>query len=286
MRLGIATSSKCPQLIPAEQTVMSRLLRAGIHAKPLTWNDPRSDWSSVDAVLVRSIWDYHLHPQAFLDWLARFEDSGVPVWNPISVLKWNHHKFYLKDLALRGVDIVPTLFCPHHADDLGAQVEKTGWKRVVAKPAVSASSYRTKLIDLNGEGLSDLLVQYSEENDFLLQPFLPEIEASGEVSMIFFNGEYSHAVQKRPAPGEFRVQAELGGHEVPMDPGAGIKEAAHRILQVSGFETLYARVDGIAREGRFLLMELELIEPDLFLTTHAKAIERFAEAISNRLRRS
>jgi glutathione synthase/RimK-type ligase-like ATP-grasp enzyme len=280
MRLGIATSSKCPQLIPAEQLLVSRLTQFGIQAMPFIWNDPAADRMKVDAVLVRSIWDYHLHPDAFLGWLSQLEKINVPVWNQIPVLKWNHHKFYLRDLAVRGVDIVPTLFCAHRADDLVSQVERTGWKRVVAKPAVSASSYRTQLIDLQGEGHRNILVAYTDASDFLIQPFFPEIEKTGEVSMIFFNGEFSHAVQKRPAPGEFRVQAELGGHQVPMDPGPGIKEAGHRILQASGFETLYARVDGIVREGRFLLMELELIEPDLFLTAHEKAIERFAEAIT------
>ncbi len=284
MRLGIATSTKCPRLIPAEQLLVSRLSVQGIQATPLIWNNPSADWANVDAVLVRSIWDYHLHPEEFLGWISRLESRGVPVWNPIPVIRWNHHKFYLKDLAEQGVDVVPTLFFPRAVRNVEAEIRRAGWKRVVAKPAVSASSYRTKLIDLDGEGLNSLLTQYSEESDFLIQPFLPEIGASGEVSMIFFNGEFSHAVQKRPAPGEFRVQAEHGGHEVPMNPGQHIVETGRRILEASRFETLYARVDGIVREDRFILMELELIEPDLFLTQHEKAIDRFAEAITNRLR--
>ena len=282
MRLGIATSWKCPQLIPAEQLLVSELSKLGIKATAVIWNDPRVDWA-YDALLVRSIWDYHLHPDIFLAWLEYLETTRIPVWNPLSVLRWNHHKFYLKDLALHGVDIVPTLFFPRGARNVEAEIRNAGWQRFVAKPAVSASSYRTKLIDLEGEDLSSILVQYSEASDFLIQPFLPEIGASGEVSMIFFNGEFSHAVQKRPAPGEFRVQAEHGGHEVPMNPGRGIVEAGHRILEASGFETLYARVDGIIREGRFTLMELELIEPDLFLGSHAQAIGNFVDGIRGRI---
>lgn len=283
MRLGIATSSKCPKLVPAEQLLVSRLSHLGIRAMPLIWNHNTADWATVDAVLVRSIWDYHLHPEEFLGWISRLEVRSVPVWNPIPVIRWNHHKFYLKDLAVRGVDIVPTLFFPRAAKNVEAEVRNAGWNRIVAKPAVSASSYRTKLIDLQEEGLNSLLAQYSKESDFLIQPFLPEIGASGEVSMIFFNGEFSHAVQKRPAPGEFRVQAEHGGHEVPMNPGPNIVDSGYRVLSAAGFETLYARVDGIVREDKFVLMELELIEPDLFLSQHEKAIDRFAEAIMKRI---
>src|SRR5262245_2634270 len=118
MRLGIATCAKCPQLIPAEQELAALLRAKGIVVKPQIWNDPEADWSTLDAVLVRSIWDYHLHPEAFLRWLTRLANLQIPVWNPLEVLRWNHHKFYLRELETKGVSIVPSLFASGRSSDI------------------------------------------------------------------------------------------------------------------------------------------------------------------------
>ena len=277
MRLGIATSAKCPHLIPAEQTLMAQLSGNGITSTPAIWNNPTSDWGAFDAVLVRSIWDYHLHPDAFLSWLSRLDALKIPVWNPVDVLRWNYHKFYLRDLAGKGIDIVPTLFMQGGSNALD-QVKTQGWEKIVVKPAVSASSYRThSVITVDSAGI---LADASAHGDFLVQSFMPEIGREGEISLIYFNQEFSHAVLKRPAAGEFRVQKELGGHEVPWSPPEAMKKIGGKILGLVGHQVLYARVDGVISDGRFLLMELELIEPDLFLTTAEGAIERFAKSLS------
>ena len=125
--------------------------------------------------------------------------------------------------------------------------------------------------------------QASDYGDFLIQQFMPEVQETGEISMIFFNNKYSHAVLKQPKSGEFRVQAEYGGGAVTFQPDRKIIETAEQILSHFGNQILYARVDGIVASGEFVLMELELIEPELFLDSSSGARKRFAESIVSRL---
>lgn len=286
MRLGIVTCDKCPTLIASEKPFIPLFRAMNIDAKPVIWNDPAVHWPDYDALLVRSIWDYHLHPDQFLAWLDRLESLRLPVWNPIDVLRWNHHKFYLRDLAQRGVAIAPTLF--FRSDDAGAlqHAQANGWTDTVIKPAVSASGYRTHRFALMSEEAGRHFEEAARHGDYLVQPFLSGISDRGEVSLIFFNGKYSHAVLKKPREGEFRVQAEHGGREVPYTPDMSVIRAGETILEKTGFPTLYARVDGLVDGQQFLLMELELIEPDLFLETSPGSVERLARGLAGRLRPS
>lgn len=267
MRLGIVTCTKCRHLIASEQALLPLLAHKSIQGIPVVWNDPQIDWKAFDALLVRSIWDYHLYPAEFQKWLSDIERLEVPIWNPVHALRWNHHKFYLRELQHLGVPIVPTLFLHQGQGDAKHKAQLLGWRAVVVKPAISASGYRTKVVDLTSPGAENILLETSQFGDHLVQPFMPEIQQSGEVSLIFFDHKFSHAVLKRPRPGEFRVQAEYGGHEVPFAAEPGLVEQARRVLESSGFKLLYARVDGVVVGGEFRLMELELIEPDLFLET-------------------
>jgi glutathione synthase/RimK-type ligase-like ATP-grasp enzyme len=286
MRLGIVTCDKCPTLIPGEKPLIPLLHMAGIEATPVIWNDPTVDWSAYDALLVRSIWDYHLHADDFQAWLSRLDQSKIPVWNPVDVLRWNHHKFYLRELEQRGVAIAPTLFFRRGDTTVLERVLAAGWRKVVIKPAVSASGYRTHAFRADTTEAKWHIEEASAHGDFLIQPFLAGIRDSGEVSMIFFNGKYSHAVLKKPRAGEFRVQAEHGGHEVAYSPAAEIIRAGETILGKTGMPLLYARVDGLVEGGQFVLMELELIEPDLFLDNAHGSINRLAEELVNRIRPS
>lgn len=283
MRLGIATCAKCPDLTPSERPLISLLRSHGIEANPVVWNDVLVDWRSYDALLIRSVWDYHLHPDAFQSWLNQLDQLGIPAWNPTTVLRWNSHKFYLRDLAERGVDIVPTLFMTKHTTDGRDQAKARGWSDVVVKPAISASGYRTHSIPLSGPSAESILNEISSHGDFLIQPFLSTIRTSGEVSLIFFNEEYSHAVLKQPREGDFRVQAEYGGRETVHLPDKKIIDSARKILELAGMPILYARVDGVVEQDRLLLMELELMEPDLFLGSYRSAIDNFVFAIKQRI---
>ena len=286
MRLGIVTCDKCPSLIAGEKPLIPLLRPFDVAAEPVVWNDHSVDWSAYGGLLVRSIWDYHLHRDAFLSWLNRLEQMQMPVWNPVSILRWNHHKFYLRDLASRGVRIAPTLFFESGEHGSMKRVEAAGWSDVVIKPAVSASGYRTHAFALASTEAHRQFEAAAAHGDYLVQPFLPGIQNHGEVSMIFFNGKYSHAVLKRPRQGEFRVQREHGGHEVPYTPQPEFIRTGEVILERTGMTPLYARVDGMIDNQQFVLMELELIEPDLFLETAPGAVNRFADAWLGKLRPS
>ena len=193
----------------------------------------------------------------------------------------NVDKRYLGNFAEAGVEIVPIEYVERgHRQSLAALLERRNWTHAVVKPAVSASAYGTWRTSLTTVAADQR--RFDEEvmqRSLLVQTFAEEIVTTGEWSIVFFEGDYSHAVLKKPASGDFRVQEELGGHGEPRDPSHAIVEQARRVLSHVAGPLLYARVDGIERDGRFVLMELEINEPFLYVGSSIGAAERFAEAI-------
>jgi hypothetical protein len=197
------------------------------------------------------------------------------------LVRLNADKAYLADLAAAGIPVVPTLRLERGAAvDLGDLLDERGWGEAVVKPAVSASAFRTWRIP-HGEAaaaqedFADLLAGSA----VLVQPFLPEIQTRGEWSFLFFAGEFSHAVLKRPRDGEFRVQEEHGGATTAQRPNSELLAQARAVVDHIPGPWLYARVDGVELEGGLALMELELIEPSLFLRHDPEAPARFAAAV-------
>lgn len=284
MRLGIVTCSKCRALTPSEQPLLGLLKAEGHSTEPVVWNDPSVDWKRFDGLLVRSIWDYHLYPTDYFNWLQQLEELHVRTWNPVPVLKWNAHKFYLHDLEQKGVAVAPTLFVKQGDGGVLEKIHEQGWSDIVVKPAISASGYRTHSFAVESDEAEQYLKDAASHGDFLVQPFLHAIAAAGEVSLIFLSNTFSHAVLKKPKQGDFRVQKEYGGKSIPFTPENSIILAAEEILRLSAMEILYARVDGVIDNGQFLLMELELIEPDLFLETKRGAVGEFARGFLKRLK--
>jgi len=236
--------------------------------------------------VLRSCWDYHLHPQEFTEWLLATA-RVAPVLNGIDTVLWNSNKFYLRELEEQGVPIAPTCFVSAAEpmnDSHPAQVQS--WEKVVVKPTISASAYRTRMFERGNLPSPEQLRRLMDGKDFLLQEYIPEIESQGEISFIYIDGAYSHAVGKRPAPGDFRVQQEHGGSAELFEPPASLLQQAHAIADLSPevSTSLYCRLDAVARDDKLFLMELELIEPELFLGLAVGAAERFAEAIARRLR--
>jgi len=281
--VGIVTCSKCRELTVSEKPLIPLLAALSLEASPVVWNDKDTDWTGFDALLIRSIWDYHLYPEEFLTWLKKIESFGIPVWNQPNVLRWNCHKFYLRYLAGQGVNVVPSLFLRRGTTDALAQALACGWSDVVVKPAVSASSYRTHAFSLANPEADSLLAEAASHGDFLVQPLLTSIREHGELSLIFIDNEFSHAVLKKPGANEFRVQNEFGGQAIAHQASQEIVQAARKVLAATGMELLYARIDGVAGKGGFVLMELELIEPDLFLNLCPGSDKLFAERIARRL---
>jgi hypothetical protein len=202
------------------------------------------------------------------------------------VLRWNSDKHYLLDLHKRGVPIVPmALLTRDRVVDLAYVLQSNGWNRCVVKPTISATSYRTWLTE-PATALRDQkeLLSMMMHSDVIVQPFLQEIVQDGEYSFVFYAGEYSHCVHKRPRRGDYRTQPDFGGTWRAFDAPKFWVAQARGMLSKLPLSPLYARVDCIVQGNRLLLMELELIEPDLGMTYEPAAAARFAAAIAAALR--
>ena len=295
--IALATSSAYAPLTDDDQPLIAALEARGLAAEPAVWNDAAVDWSRYAGVLLRSTWDYHLEPGAFLDWALGLAGRGARLANPPEIVRWNADKRYLLELAARGVRIVPTEYVEPAGpfETLAAIAERRGWSEVVVKPAISATAHLTwrarapfapeveakfRAACAAGSGL--------EPAGVLVQRFQAEIESAGEWSLIFFAGRFSHGVVKRVRAGEYRVQSEWGGTWTPAAPEDALIGAARAVLSALPFPPsacLYARVDGVIVDGAFQLMELELIEPALFLAAREGAAERFADVVAARAAR-
>jgi glutathione synthase/RimK-type ligase-like ATP-grasp enzyme len=245
------------------------------------WDDPGVDWAAFDAVVIRSTWDYHRKAEQFERWLRSLAASGANLWNPPGPVFWNTNKRYLLDLARRGVNVVPTEYLTAgDRPDLVAVLERRGWHEAVVKPAVAVGSHgawRTSCAAAEAD--QPRFAEQLGARDVLVQPFLPEVTSRGEWSLVVLGGEYSHAVLKRPAEGDFRVQEHLGGSSAPAEADRALIDQGLSALAAVGQPLLYARVDGVQRGGQLVLTELEIIEPSLFLGLAPEAGQRFAKAI-------
>jgi glutathione synthase/RimK-type ligase-like ATP-grasp enzyme len=281
-RVGLVTYRGLPRLSHDDQLLLAPLAQRGVRAEPVSWDDPAARWESFDALVIRSAWNYHTALGEFMAWIDRVESLGVPLWNPATILRWNATKTYLRDLEARGVDVVPTRWVGAGSSaTLGDALRDAGWREAVIKPAVSASAYETWRVSAN-EVTPDAESRFRRLTTLgtvMVQPFLPELARDGEWSVMFIGGQYSHAVLKRPRAGDFRVQHEHGGTAELREPAARLVDAAAAIVGGVDGPVLYARVDSVEIDGRFVLVELELLEPSLFLAADSEAAERFAEGI-------
>ena len=278
----LATSSKYPDLTSDDRLLRDPLARLNIQALAAIWNDPKVEWERFRAVLLRSCWDYHLHIDEFLDWIGRLESLGVPLCNHPAVVRWNAHKTYLRVLQQKGISTIPTLWIERGSTvSLAELLEAANWRDAIVKPVVSASAYGMFRTSINRAAADQLAMNnLLKSGAVMVQPFLEQVCKDGEWSLMFFDRKYSHAVLKRPQPGDYRVQSELGGSIAAQDPPESFIADAVRVLAAVVGPLLYARVDGIEIENQLCLVELELIEPALFLGVADSAAPRFAEVIS------
>jgi glutathione synthase/RimK-type ligase-like ATP-grasp enzyme len=251
------------------------LRKRGATVDPVPWTRA-DDLSGYDLVLPLVVWGYHLQ---YADWgafLDRIGAEDLPVVNPPELLRWNSDKVYLTELAAKGVPTVETIEVEHlGAAELAAAAKRFGTSELVVKPPVSASATGTHRIRAGDE------IPASERGQrMMIQPFLLSIATEGEYAVILFNGVYSHTVVKRPKSGDFRVQPHLGGSTEPCEPPAGAVELAKAALGAAPADATYARVDIVrGAGGELLIMELELIEPALFLDVAPHGEDAFADSV-------
>ena len=284
--VAFATHQQMPDITDDDHLVAGLLHGSGVEVRPVVWDAMHVDWSRFDCVVIRSTWDYHLKPERYADWLRAFISISGRLWNPPQAVLENLDKRYLSTLAMQGIDVVPTIVqSAGHDAALGEILERSQWDDVVIKPAVSAGGWGTwRASRATANDDKGRFAEQVRRRDVLIQPYMPEIADPGEWSLIFFAGRYSHAVLKKPANGDFRVQRHLGGTTSLAEPGPALIEQAETVLATVEHPLLFARVDGIERQGRFILMELEINEPFLFLGYSDQAAGRFADAILHRLR--
>lgn len=279
--MALVTCAHIPDLTPDDRLLAAALRERGAEPAPVVWDAAGTDWDAFDHVVLRSVWDYHLRLPEFAAWLDAHAAAGRPLINPAGLVRWNLHKSYLDDLAAAGSPVIETARIVQGTPaGLARLLDERGWAQAVVKPAVSASAHRTFRVETDtAADLEAELAAILEAGDALVQPLAPEILATGEWSLVFLGGAFSHAVLKRGAPGEFRVQEEYGGQAETREPGPDLRAQAAHVLGQAPERTAYARVDGIERDGRFVLMELELIEPVLYLGRDPAAPGRLANAI-------
>jgi glutathione synthase/RimK-type ligase-like ATP-grasp enzyme len=277
-RIAIATCADYADLKVDDDLLREALRGRGVEAISATWDETGDDWSGFDLCLVRSTWDYHEKHRQFLAWTRRVE-AAMALHNPADLIAWNSDKRYLRQLAAAGVPTVPTLWVERGSDlDLEGELQVRGWAEAVIKPVVDLGAKNLHRVRA-GEA-QDALATALARGEAMVQPFLPSLEAEGELSLIYIDGNFCHAVRKRPAAGDFRVQSIWGGTVAPADPEPQHVKVAERALAQLDEPPLYARVDLVTDlEGDPALIELELIEPNLYLTTNQTAAERLANAV-------
>lgn len=272
------TYSGMPDLDPDDRLAVDVLTQREYAVATAVWDDPAVDWSAAGTVIIRSTWDYNMRHEAFLAW-AESVARVAPLYNPLELVRWNIHKSYLRDLASKGVSVVPTLWVNAQARaDLRKTLADAGWPEAVIKPAIGLSTFGVKRVSGSVDDqahLDELLL----EHDVMVQPFLRSVQSYGERALMFMNGTYSHAARKT-AFQPLLPTGEAG--ETPVEATGAEIALAVKAMQALPAPALYARVDLVLGDaGEPLVIECELIEPTLFLSMHPRAAHRFADALEN-----
>jgi len=277
--ITIVTHAAMPAGPPDDGLLVQALAARAIEARLRVWDDPDVDWAQTALTVVRSTWDYHRSPRAWFDWLDRVS-AVTRLVNPVEILRWNSEKSYLLDLAARGVAIVPTLLLEPGSTDLVAECRRRAWDDIVVKPAMGASAYGARRFA--GRALAEADAHAAAllaHGRALVQPYQASVEHERERSLVLIAGEFSHAFAK---PAFMSGLGETDGLERIAVDESQIAFARHAFAQARG-DPLYARVDILPTPDGLRLMELEMIEPQLAFPLHPPALERFADALVERL---
>jgi hypothetical protein len=282
-RVAFLSTEDLTGYVTDDELARAPLRELGCDVSMVPWRAD-ADWDSYNVVVVRSTWDYQHDLAAFGRVLQRIAASSTQLENPLALIEWNVHKTYLGDLERRGVPIPPTQWPKSPTvDELRLLFEQLRADEIVLKPAVGASAGDVVRLHAGASGdVFDRASAMYAQRDLLAQPFLPQIVTEGEFALIYIDGALSHTILKSPKPDDFRVQEEHGGFIRAVQPEASLLRAGERAFGALAVVPLYARIDLVRAGDDFLLMELELIEPSLYLRLDDGAPMRFARAIAAR----
>ena len=280
MRIALLSIEDLSNFVADDPLVVEPLRRLGHEAEFVPWQ-AALDWRKYDGVVIRTTWDYQDHLAAFLRVLQEIETQSR-LANPLEIVKWNaDKKIYLQDIEKRGGRIVPTIWSDSRIDNRWIQewFGQLQTDEIIVKPTIGANAQHTFRLN-RAEEDGDVLSKVFAKRSYMVQPFMRSIVEEGEFSLFYFNGEYSHAILKTPKAGDFRVQEEHGGIIRSTKPSVDLSVTGEKIMKCISPTPLYARVDFVRTEaGEFAVVELELIEPSMYLRQAEHAPQMFAEAI-------
>ncbi len=283
MNVIFATCDHQPLPTEDDQLLADALKARGVTVTPVPWTE-LDPFAVVDSppILLRSSWDYHRVPTMFIAWLEALQDGGRTSWNAPKTAIGNIDKIYLQKLEASGITVPRTRWLEQIDNDVIGQVmSEEDWPRAVLKPRIAATAYGTFMVD-RSTALSDDDLMPARRAGAMLQEVIPEVVERGEVSLVFFDGVFSHAVLKRAKAGDFRVQKDFGGRVERVTPSTDVLAFAQRVIdQTDG--CLYARVDLVESARGPLLMELELIEPELYFLNAPEAATHMAQLVLDRI---
>jgi len=282
--VAVVSSKQLRDLNEDDRLLIDALRARGLRSRAVAWRGQRVNWPGVGVAVVRSTWDYSTRLPEFLHW-ARDVSRVSTLVNGLDVVRWNTDKRYLLELQNRGFPVVPThVFARGSTANLDEVLCRMEWPEGVIKPVVSAAARDTWRVSRGDPGSQKRFSDLLRRQAMMVQPFLAHILDDGEVSLMFINGSYTHAVRKRARPGDYRVQDDHGGTVHDFDPSPDLIARAQDIVRAVPAEPLYARVD-LARDSsdEYLLMELEVVEPEMFLRYSAASIQAFCDALVVRL---
>lgn len=288
MKIAFLSMNDLSGYVSDDNLAFEPLQNLGYQVDIVPWQQTVVEWKKYAAVIIRTTWDYQNHLEAFLQVLKQIESQTL-LANPFEIAKWNADKIYLNDLQEKGAKIVPTIWVNSgfSLSQLQQWFKQLESDEIVIKPRVSATAQNTFWLKHSKEDQEDIenLKKIFENRPFMVQPFMKAIVDEGEYSLFYFNGEYSHAILKTPKTQDFRVQEEHGGIIQAIKPTSDLLKAGEEILKYISRTLLYARVDFVRTENnKFALMELELIEPSLYLRNCENAPHFFAKAINSWLK--
>lgn len=271
-RIALVTCSKYPNLTESDRLLAEALRQRGVLPVAVDWRDSSARWQDFDAAVLRSTWDYHLHPDEFNAWVEAVA-AQTRLVNSADLVHWNSNKRYLVDLRERGVTLLPFLLVEPGGQAPYRGLDHAGWGEIVVKPLFGASAWQ--IARTTQESLATAITPELQRTGYLVQPYAREIE-DGEYSIMFFDGVFSHAILKKPKAGDFRTQPELGATQIVVQPDQSILRQAAGVLDALPERPTYARIDGVIQNSSFVLMEAELIEPELFFRIYPAGAQTFA----------
>ena len=266
------------ELFEEDQMLQEGFEAQGFEASSVVWNRPDVDWNHYDIALIRSTWDYLDEQEQFLQVLSRIEASSCKLFNPLTAVRWNIDKRYLFDLERWGVPIIPTALASE-AENISKWFGNGQTQTVVLKPTIGlggSHSFRIQLSELPNK-LEDVRSQHPN-HQYLIQPFIEDIQHEGEWSYVFFNRTLSHVLLKKPAPNDYRVQGIYGGTIQPTEPTAHDLSLAEAVITKLPLDILYARLDFVRVRGQLSIIEVELIEPIFSFNVVPESIARLVHA--------